>query len=162
MRVLDLGASPGSWGQYALTKIGPTGFLVAVDIAPPRASLPANARFVEADGLDPGTAERLAEHAPFDLLLSDMAPSTSGVRFTDHARSVALARAALALAERLLRPGGDAFVKVFDGEDLPAFRKEFAARFRKTTLEKPEASRADSVEVFLLGRGYAGPAESSR
>ncbi len=159
MRVLDLGASPGSWGQYALSKIGAGGFLVAVDVAPPRAALPANARFVEADALDVEAAEaRLAEFAPFDILLSDMAPKTSGVRFADHARSVALALAALALAERLLRPGGDAFVKVFDGEDLPAFRKEFAARFRKATLEKPEASRADSVEVFLLGRGFRGGA----
>ena len=157
MRVLDLGASPGSWGQYVLSKIGPTGFLVAVDVVPPRAALPANARFVEADCLDAGVAERLAEHAPFDLLLSDMAPNTSGVPFADHVRSVTLARAALTLAARLLRPGGDALVKVFDGEDLPAFRREFAARFRKTTLEKPEASRADSVEVFLLGRGYRGP-----
>lgn len=157
--MLDLGASPGSWGQYALSRIGPTGFLVAVDLVPPRATLPPNARFVEADALDTvAVAARLAALGPFDLLLSDMAPKTSGVRFVDHARSVALARAALALAEQLLRPGGDALVKVFDGEDLPAFRKEFAARFRAASLEKPEASRSDSVEVFLLGRGFRGPA----
>jgi 23S rRNA (uridine2552-2'-O)-methyltransferase len=83
-----------------------------------------------------------------------MAPKTSGVRFADHVRSIELARAAIAIAERVLRPGGNAFIKVFQGEDLPAFRKEFSARFREASLEKPEASRQDSVEVFLLGKGF--------
>jgi 23S rRNA (uridine2552-2'-O)-methyltransferase len=156
-RVLDLGAAPGSWSQYVLPKIGPVGFLVAVDLDAPRAALAANARFVQGSALDPALAERLAPLGPFDLILSDMAPKTSGVRFADAARSTELARAALALAERLLRPGGALLVKVFQGEDLPAFRKELAARFESASLEKPDASRPDSVEVFLLGKGFRPP-----
>lgn len=137
-----------------LPKIGPGGLLVAVDLVAPQAALPANARFIQADCLDSAAAETLASLGPFDVVLSDMAPKTSGVRFADHARSIELARAALAIAERVLRPGGDALIKVFQGEDLPAFQKEFVARFRKASTEKPEASRPDSVEVFLLGRGF--------
>jgi len=153
-RVLDLGASPGSWAQYALPKIGPTGFLLAVDRNDPKAPLPDNAQFIRGDCLDPATADAIAPHAPFDLLLSDMAPNTSGIRFVDHQRSLDLARAALAIAERVLRAGGSAFVKVFEGEDLPAFRKLFSAQFQKVSVEKPAASRNDSVELFLLGRGF--------
>lgn len=153
-RVLDLGASPGSWAQYALERIGAEGMLVAVDINPAKKSMPANARFVLADCLTPEAAAALRPHAPFDVLLSDMAPKTTGVPFADHHRSIELARAALALAGELLRAGGAAFVKVFDGEELRAFREEFARRFERTTIEKPDASRKDSVEVFLLGKGH--------
>lgn len=164
IRVLDLGAAPGSWAQYVAPRLGPRGLLVAVDREEIKAALPGNARAVRADALDPETAGLLAAQGPFDLLLSDMAPATTGVRFVDHQRSLDLARAALAIAERVLRAGGDALVKVFDGEDLAAFRKEFAGRFREATLEKPEASRKDSVEVFLLGRGFspAGRAPDAR
>jgi 23S rRNA (uridine2552-2'-O)-methyltransferase len=154
--VLDLGAAPGSWAQYAAPKIGPRGFLLAIDRNEIKASLPDNASVVRGDVLAAETIESLVAHGPFDVVLSDMAPSTSGVRFVDHQRSLELARAALAIAERALRPGGAAFVKVFDGEDLPAFRKEFAARFEKTSVEKPDASRKDSVELFLLGKGFRG------
>ena len=116
--------------------------------------MPANARFVLADCLSAEAAAALRPHAPFDVLLSDMAPKTTGVPFADHHRSVELARAALALAGELLRAGGTAFVKVFDGEELRAFRDEFARRFERTTMEKPDASRKDSVEVFVLGKGH--------
>ena len=153
-RVLDLGASPGSWAQYAIERIGPEGLLVAVDLNPAKKSMPANARFVQGDATSAETLAALRPDAPFDVLLSDMAPKTTGVRFADHHRSVELVRAALALAGELLRRGGTAFVKVFDGEDLPVIRDEFAARFDRTTIEKPDASRKDSVEVFLLGKGH--------
>ncbi len=153
-RVLDLGASPGSWAQYALEKIGPDGLLVAVDIKPANKSMPANARFVLADCLDPSAIEKLLPNAPFDVLLSDMAPRTTGVPFADHFSSIELGRAVLKLASALLRPGGTAFVKLFEGEDFPAYRAEFAARFERATIEKPAASRKDSVETFLLGKGH--------
>ncbi|MFN0150027.1 MAG: SAM-dependent methyltransferase [bacterium] len=153
-RVLDLGASPGSWAQYALERIGLEGLLVAVDIKPANKSMPANAHFVLADCLDPGAVEKLLPHGPFDVLLSDMAPRTTGVPFSDHCNSIELGRAALTLAAALLRPGGTAFVKLFEGEDFPAYRTEFAARFERATIEKPAASRKDSVETFLLGKGH--------
>lgn len=155
-RVLDLGASPGSWGRYALERIGPGGYLLAVDIAPLRGTLPAHADYLNADALDPATAAAVAARGPFDVLLSDMAPKTIGVRFADHERSLELGRAALEVALLALRPGGSAFVKLFDGEGLATYRREFAARFRETSLEKPQASRSDSVEVFLLGLGHRG------
>jgi 23S rRNA (uridine2552-2'-O)-methyltransferase len=152
LRVVEIGASPGSWSKYTVEQIGPEGSLVAADIAPLRTALPANARALLLDCLAADAAARLGEFGPYDLLLSDMAPRTTGVPFADHHRSAELARAALALANALVKPGGAAFVKVFDGEELAALRREFAACFQTTTVEKPEASRSDSVEVFLLGK----------
>jgi len=93
---------------------------------------------------------------PFDLLLSDAAPKTTGVVFADHARSVELARRTLEIARAVVREGGAWLCKVFQGEDLPAFRAEARRSFRKLIEEKPKSSRDRSVEIFLLGLGRIG------
>jgi 23S rRNA (uridine2552-2'-O)-methyltransferase len=168
-RVLDLGCAPGSWLQHAAARVGPKGRVVGVDLQAVTAALPEQVRVLQGDvfamddavlreaaGL-PSDASGLPSETNrrdgFDLVLSDMAPKTTGIPSADAARSAELARRALALAEQLLRPGGDALVKVFQGAEFPDVRKAYGAVFERVTIEKPAASRSESVEVFLLGRG---------
>jgi 23S rRNA (uridine2552-2'-O)-methyltransferase len=151
-RVLDLGAAPGGWCQIAARAVGPKGFVLGVDLEPiPR--LPAPAQTWIADALAPELLERLRAEggAPYDAVLSDLAPKTSGVRSADEARSLELARQALALALRVLRPSGALVVKVFMGGDFEAFLKEARQAFQKVKVVRPEASVArGSKEVYLV------------
>jgi 23S rRNA (uridine2552-2'-O)-methyltransferase len=156
MHVLDLGAAPGSWLQYAAGRIGPSGQAVGVDLQPCNVPLPPHARFIAADALELDPAALLEEGGPFDVILSDMAPRTSGIPSADAARSAELVLRALALAEALLRPGGALLAKVFQGARTPELRAAFREVFEQVSLEKPRASRAESVEVFLLGMGKKG------
>ncbi len=156
-RVLDLGAAPGSWSQFVLPRIGPSGMLVAVDLQPISVGLP-GAVVLEQDAfhLDgaawiDGTGGRAP---PFDLVLSDMAPQTSGMVFSDHVASIELCDRALDLACRWLVPGGAFVCKVFQGQDEPALRKRIKARFAKLDGLRPDATRARSVEIFLVARGF--------
>lgn len=163
-RVLDLGACPGSWSQYALKKVGRGGLLVSVDIQPITADLP-GAVVLQDDvfALEP---EQLAEVTdgrapPFDAVISDMAPATTGVPFRDHVISVELCDRALALAGRMLVPGGVFVCKVFQGEDEPALRDRIRARFETLKSLKPKGTRSRSVEIFLVGMGYSGEPQPS-
>ncbi len=146
-RVLDLGAAPGSWSLYVARRIGPSGRLVALDVAPLAVALPPAATFRRADVFE---ADWHAEEA-FDVVLSDMAPATSGQRTLDQARSAALFEAALELAERLLRPGGHFVGKLLQGPQLPALRTRLRAGFESERRMRPRATRADSTEIFLVG-----------
>lgn len=152
--MLDLGAAPGSWLEYASRRTGPDGFVLGVDISDIAASLPPWTKTLRADihDLDPESLLREAG-GPFDAVLSDAAPKTTGVPFADHARSVELSRRTLEIALRVLRPGGSWVCKVFQGEDLPPFRTEARKHFRKLTEAKPKSSRDRSVEIFLVGLG---------
>lgn len=153
LRVLDLGAAPGSWLEYAARRVGAQGRVVGVDLQPLKGPPPAPATFLLADALEVEPALLLEQGGPYDMILSDMAPRTTGIPSADAARSAALVRRALALAAAVLRPGGTLLVKVFQGGELPALRREFAAAFERVSLEKPKASRSESVEIFLLGLG---------
>ncbi len=116
-RVVDLGCFPGSWSQYVLEPVGPSGRLVGVDLKAPELG---GGVFIAASVLDVSAEElRAAIGGEADLLLSDMAPNTTGVAFSDHVRQMDLVRRALELAQQVLRPGGSFFVKVFDGEEVP-------------------------------------------
>jgi 23S rRNA (uridine2552-2'-O)-methyltransferase len=158
-RVLDLGAAPGSWSQYVLPRIGPGGVLVAVDLQPIDVALPGavvlerDAMALEAEDFTAAAGDRVP---PFDLVLSDMAPSTTGVPFSDHVASVELCDRALDLATRWLAPGGAFVCKLFQGGEEPALRKRIQARFARLSSIRPEATRARSVEIFLIATGY-GP-----
>jgi len=157
MRVLDLGAAPGSWMQYASERVGARGVVVGVDLKPLSRPARANERFILADAaaLAP---EAFREHAPdFDLVLSDMMPSTIGHKESDHYRSVALAETALGLCDLLLLPGGHFLVKVFQGPDFNAYRDQLRQRFAKVKIKKPESSRKTSREIYLLGLGKKSP-----
>ena len=167
-RVLDLGCAPGSWLQYAAQRIGPSGRALGLDLQPVRVALPPNALAIVADVLawptetNPAIGAEISTEisteisaeftAGFDAVLSDMAPSTSGIKSADAARSAELAERALAIAMTSLRPGGWLLVKAFQGARFPELRRAFTEVFGTVSVEKPKASRAESVEVFLLGR----------
>jgi 23S rRNA (uridine2552-2'-O)-methyltransferase len=157
-RVLDLGAAPGSWSMYAAQKIGPKGKLLAIDLSELTVSLGPSAQFVRGDALSLTNAD-LALFAPYDVVLSDMAPSTTGSRIADQARSFELFMRALAVAEALAAPGGSFVGKLFMSEDFVAARDALRALFDEVKTIKPEGTRSSSVEVFLIGlRRKAGAA----
>jgi 23S rRNA (uridine2552-2'-O)-methyltransferase len=151
LRVLDLGASPGSWAMYAAARIGPSGKLLAVDLEPMRAALPPNAAFLLGDALSLSNDE-LAHFAPYDVVLSDMAPKTTGSRITDQARSYELFMRALAVAATLGGPGGAFVGKIFMSDDLPRARSELKRHYASERLIRPEGTRAISTEIFVVGR----------
>ena len=152
-RVLDLGCRPGSWLQYAVKAVGMHGRVVGVD----RLSLPAavpGAHVLVADIFELSDEQLLDGLAAYDVVLSDMAPDTTGIRATDQARSARLVEEALSRAERLLAPLGAFVAKVFQGPDVEQLRKRMARRFAEARLLKPEASRQQSTELYLVGKGF--------
>ncbi|MBX3262419.1 MAG: RlmE family RNA methyltransferase [Labilithrix sp.] len=160
MRVLDLGAAPGSWSLYVTQKVGPAGRLVAVDLEPLNIPLPPNATAIVGDALALDN-EALAEHAPYDVVLSDMAPRTTGNRLGDQTRSFELFMRALAVADKLLKPGGAFVGKIFMGEDLPRAKAEVKRLFTEERGIRPEGTRATSYEMFIVGLGKKVVASST-
>lgn len=160
MRVLDLGAAPGSWSIGAAERVGKRGRVLACDIQDPTTTFPPQVRFMRSDALAPSAefAAALEETGPFDLVMSDMAPSTTGTRFTDQARSLELALAAFGAARRHLKPGGNFVVKIFMGPDMDELLVPMRRAFRKVTSFKPKSSRAESKETFFTGLGFRTPA----
>jgi 23S rRNA (uridine2552-2'-O)-methyltransferase len=153
-RVLDLGCRPGSWMQYAVKAVGPHGKVVGVDRLP----LPApvqGAHVIIADIYEIPDQEILCGLSAYDVVLSDMAPDTTGIRATDQARSAALVEEALGRAERLLAPLGAFVAKVFQSPDVESLRKRMARHFSDVRLLKPEASRQQSTELYLVGKSFA-------
>ncbi|CAO0823655.1 Ribosomal RNA large subunit methyltransferase E [Desulfarculales bacterium] len=152
-KVLDLGAHPGSWLQYACQRVGPTGLVVGVDIQEAGVELPAWACYVQAV-LQTLTPQDLRAFAPaYDLVLSDVAPRTTGIMHADMASSFELTAKALNLALALLKPGGSLVAKVYFGPQVEELIQRVKAAFTLGKAHKPEASRAASKEIYLLGRG---------
>ncbi|MBK7961672.1 MAG: RlmE family RNA methyltransferase [Bdellovibrionales bacterium] len=152
-KVLDLGASPGSWSQYAAKKIGPQGRILGVDLKAVTVKLP-QAVFVEADLRSLDLREIFSQHGfsdVFDLVLSDMAPNTTGIRLTDQARSFELCELALQVAEQFLKPRGHFVCKLFHSEDFQTMKKLMLQRFERFEAIKPESTRRMSKEIFLIG-----------
>jgi len=140
--------------QYALQTVGPHGAVVGIDRDPlPRPI--AGARVLVGDIFTTPDGELLGPLAAFDVVLSDMAPNTTGTRATDQARSAALFGEALTRAERLLAPGGAFVGKVFEGPDVDGLRKRMAQRFSVVRTLKPEGTRAASIEIYVAGKGFA-------
>jgi len=153
-RVLDLGCYPGSWCQYALKKVGQGGEVVGIDLKPPD-RLPARGfRFIRADVMDLDIEWLAREISPRDMVLSDLAPSTTGIRAADESRSLALAQRAAEIAGALLKQGGDFVCKIFEGEDLNRFKAEISSRFQQIRLYRPKATRKRSREVYLVAQRW--------
>lgn len=155
-KILDLGCAPGSWAQYASKKIGPSGKIVGIDLESVGISLP-NAIFFTAD-LREADPMMLALHGgvagPFDIVLSDMAPKTTGIRITDQARSLELCELALSTALRALKPGGKFVCKLFHSGDFAAFHAELRQSFERIEVLRPQSTRKESKEVFFIAIGY--------
>lgn len=149
-RVLDLGAAPGSWTQYAAERVGREGRVLGLDQHSARVELPPQAEFRKLDVLELESDE-LGGPASFDVVISDMAPATSGQRHADQYRSYELYLRALEIASAVLVPGGTLVGKIFQGQEFQQAREATAARFGKVRIIKPEASRKESYEVFLIG-----------
>ena len=147
-RVLDLGCRPGSWLQYAAKRTG--GVLVGLDRQPLAVVIP-GARILVGDVFTISAAELRGELLGFDLVLSDMAPDTSGVRHLDQARSEALFERPLDLAAELLVPGGHFVGKLFQGPDWNRLLHRLRARFGEVRTVKPESTRKDSIEQYVVG-----------
>jgi len=154
-RVLDLGCAPGSWLQYARQQVGDEGVLVGLDRAPLPRALP-GARIVVGDVMAIDPAELRGELPAFDVVLSDMAPDTSGIRSLDQARSEALFERALELATALLAPGGHFVGKLFQGPDFKRLTEAVRVRFELARTAKPEGSRQISIEQYVIGKGFRG------
>lgn len=149
-KVLDLGASPGSWSQFICEIIGPQGRVLGVDLEPVKFSSKLFL-FLQKDVFELTEKEiRATGIQEFDLIVSDMAPKTTGIELTDHLRSVELVKRALELSKGLLNKGGTLLVKVFDGPELPQLRKEFEKFFKDVKIFRPQATRKGSKELFIL------------
>ena len=154
-RVLDLGCAPGSWLQYARTKVGDRGVLVGLDRAPLKSG-PMGARIEVGDVLTIDPAILKGDCAAFDVVLSDMAPDTSGIRSMDQARSEALFERALELATLLLAPGGNFVGKLFQGPEFKKLIEQVRSKFETAKTAKPASSRQISIEQYVVGKGFKG------
>jgi 23S rRNA (uridine2552-2'-O)-methyltransferase len=155
-RVLDLGAAPGGWSQVVVAKIGAKGKIVAADILDIEPL--AGVEILKADLLDAETPQRLIDAlgGPADVVLSDMAAPTTGHRATDHIRTLALLESALDMAEAVLKPGGGFVGKAFQGGATGEVLVRIKQRFREVHHVKPPASRAESVELYIVATGFKG------
>jgi 23S rRNA (uridine2552-2'-O)-methyltransferase len=154
MTLVDLGAAPGGWSQYALGQIGRKGRIVAMDLLA-MDPLP-GVEFVQGDFRDEAVLEqlmRLVQGRTIDLVMSDIAPNITGVHAVDQPRAMYLAELAVDFAGEVLRPGGDVLVKLFQGEGFDALLRDLRGRYERVVIRKPKASRPRSREVYALARG---------
>lgn len=155
INVVDLGAAPGGWSQFAAQRIGASGRVLAVDILP-MAPL-AGVDVIEGDFTQDAVLDAVMARLngqPVDLVISDMAPNISGVAVSDQARGMYLAELALDFAGKALRPGGHLLMKVFQGQGYAELHRNLQLLFSKVYTRKPQASRARSREMYLLGKDF--------
>jgi 23S rRNA (uridine2552-2'-O)-methyltransferase len=155
--VVDLGSAPGGWSQVLAKKAGPKGLVIAIDLLdmdPVAGVTFIKGDFTRTDGLT-AVKEALGNRKPH-LVLSDMSPNITGIPITDQARSMALSELALEFAKEHLARDGACLVKVFQGSGYPEFLKSAREVFEKVVVRKPDASRDESAELYLLARGFRG------
>jgi 23S rRNA (uridine2552-2'-O)-methyltransferase len=155
IRCVDLGAAPGGWSQYAARVVGGAGRIVASDLLPMEA-IP-GVDFVQGDFREAAVLDevlRLLGTAKVDLVLSDMAPNMAGIDAVDQPRSLYLAELALEFADRVLAPGGDLLVKLFQGAGFDQIIRDARGRYGRVVTRKPKASRSRSPETYLLARQF--------
>jgi len=153
MAIVDLGAAPGGWSQYASGLVGGKGTVVAMDILPMQ-PLP-EVTFVQGDIREDDVLDKLLqalEGQEVDLVMSDMAPNISGMDAVDQPRSMYLTELAVDFAERVVRPGGGLLIKVFQGEGFDELLRGLRSHYNKVVTRKPKASRPRSRELYALAR----------
>ena len=155
MTVIDLGAAPGGWTEYAVKQLGRQGRMIALDILPMEPV--AGVEIIQGDFREDAVLQQLLDlmgGASADLVISDMAPNISGMEVVDIPRAYYLAEPALDLARQVLKPGGGLLVKLFQGEGFDAYQKDLKQDFKRVVMRKPKASRARSREIYALATGY--------
>jgi 23S rRNA (uridine2552-2'-O)-methyltransferase len=150
-KVLDLGCAPGAWSQVVLKILGTKGALRGIDLKPVTLKAP-NAVFVEGD-IFQQPPESFVE-APYDVILSDMAPNTTGIMIRDQTLSAELCQKVVDLCDQFLKPGGNMVLKLFQGPDAKQIENEVKRRFAKMQLLKPQSTRKESKEIFVIGIGF--------
>ena len=155
MTVVDLGAAPGGWSQFAARTLACKGRVIALDVL----EMPAlpGVEFIQGDFTEESVLEQLNASLggqKVDLVMSDMAPNMMGIADVDHDRSMALVDLAVDFASHSLRPGGDLLMKVFQGREFQPLVARLRRDFESVKLRKPKASRSRSAEVYVLARGY--------
>lgn len=162
MRIIDIGASPGSWLEYILEKTGGEGVFCAVDLKVIAKKFKGVVHFYLGDVRDLDGAT-FGEHAQqFDAVVSDMAPNTSGIKLTDQARSLELCEMARDFALQNLAPGGSFTCKIFDSPEVNIFRERLRPHFKAIRTLKPDASRDESIETYIVCTGFGQPPEPRR
>ena len=155
LKVIDFGASPGSWSQYVLEKIGKRGTVLAVDKEELKIKdKPENLIFLKADILKLDTKEIKSKFGLFDLVLSDAAPNTTGIPDLDSAKSLELAKKVLEIAKEILKPKGNLVIKIFEGKETEKFVKSLKEIFIRVKKFKPQATKKGSKEVYLVCINY--------
>jgi len=155
--VIDLGAAPGGWSQYAARKLKGQGRIIALDILPMEPL--EHVEFIQGDFLEDAVLQQLLDTLgsdKADLVISDMAPNMSGMQAVDIPRAMYMAELALDLGLQVLKPGGGLLVKLFQGEGFDAYLKTLREHFHRLVMRKPRASRGRSREVYALATGYRG------
>ena len=153
MTIVDLGASPGGWSQVVVELLKNRGKVFALDLLPMKPI--AGVEFIQGDFTDAETLKKFLDKLKdqkIDLIMSDMAPNISGVKIVDQARVMYLAESAFKFAQKVLRPGGNFLVKVFQGADFEEYMKLLRKHFSKVASRKPKSSRPRSRELYLLAR----------
>ena len=155
MTVVDLGSAPGGWSQWGVKQVGAKGKFVAIDLLEME-PIP-GVHFIQADfsesvGLDAVVAAIGGEQAKVDLVISDMAPNLTGVVITDQARLFTLGELAMDFAVKFLKPNGVFLVKVFQGAGFEPYVKTLRSHFKNVAAKKPDASRGESREIYLMAR----------
>lgn len=145
-RVLDLGTAPGSWMQYVDGRLK-GGSAVGIDLLPVKVAFSSRVQVIQGDAFE----EKLEDLGPFDLVLSDMAPNTTGIRSVDQARSLALCERALEVAERSLRKGGKLCVKILEGGEMKQFIERCRTLFETVKVKRPKSTRVGSTETYIVG-----------
>jgi 23S rRNA (uridine2552-2'-O)-methyltransferase len=151
--VLDLGCAPGAWLLYAGEVTGPRGTVVGIDLKPVTINLPAHVKAYVGDALAPENPVFAEMKGEFQVVLSDLAPATTGMKDVDALRSYHLCQAALDIAGNRLMPGGAFVCKIFQGEDFKAFTEAVRSAFKQHKIFKPQSSRKASKEIYIIGMG---------
>ncbi len=157
-QILDLGCSPGSWTLYAAKLTGKQGRVLGIDREAVAHEMPSHVKTLTADimQIDRDWLDEQDLLNCFDVVLSDMAPATTGNKMVDAARSFQLCQAALKVAEMALKPDGSFICKIFQGKEFEEFSESVRDRFRNHRIFKPHSSRRESKEIFVLGIGFRG------
>jgi len=154
MSIIDLGSFPGGWTQVVKESVGNKGTVVAVDIQNMKEIKGTFFIHKSITELGDNDFEKFREKVPFDLVLSDMAPNISGIRETDDAQMIYLVESVLSVIDKFLKKGGSALIKVFQGESLDYTRNALSDRFKTCKVNKPSASRSNSKETYVIGKGF--------
>jgi len=157
MRIMDLGSAPGGWSQVAGKLVGDRGRVLATDILPMDALV--NVDFIQGDFTEDAIVQQVLDwlgDAKFDLIISDIAPNTTGIDSADAAKSIYLLELALDMAQKTLKSQANFAAKMFQGSGSDQYLKELRTHFEKVAIRKPAASRKESREVYIVAKGFKG------